>query len=227
MQIRDKRLAALAIAGFGLWLCLSPSAQAEPQKATARTSSDAPIVLSKFNKHKTHASAKTKSRAAHAKHGAKLADAATRGKSTKSDDALKKLAALPSVANARAELTAGNLQSPGDDDARNLAATDDNEIVTMNGVQIASADQLNDIDRAMAEDKTQDKTEVKADDVPVASPSPPPSSGRIIKAVASGERHVLTNEQSNPWSTSSLIGKIFVAFGSLLTLASAARLMIA
>jgi len=38
---------------------------------------------------------------------------------------------------------------------------------------------------------------------------------------------VLTNEQSNPWSNSSLIGKIFVAFGSLLTLASAARLMIA
>lgn len=223
MQIRDKRLAALAIAGFGLWLCLSPSAQAEPQKAAARTSSDAPIVLSKFNKHKTHASAKTKSRTAHAKHGAKLADAATRGKSAKSDDALKKLAALPSVANARAELTAGNLQSPGDDDARNLAATDDNEIVTMNGVQIASADQLNDIDRAMAEDKT----EVKADDVPVASPSPAPSSGRIIKAVPSGERHVLTNEQSNPWSNSSLIGKIFVAFGSLLTLASAARLMIA
>lgn len=223
MQIRDKRLTALAIAGFGLWLCLSPPAQAEPTKTTAKTSSDAPIVLSKFNKHKSHASAKTKSRAAHAKHGAKLADAAARGKSTKSDDALKKLAALPSVANARAELTAGNLQSPGDDDARNLAATDDNEIVTMNGVQIAAADQLNDIDRAMAEEKT----EVKADDVPVVSPSPAPSSGRIIKAVASGERHMLTNEQNNPWSNSSLIGKIFVAFGSLLTLASAARLMIA
>ena len=223
MQIRDKRLAALAVAGFGLWLCLSPTAQAEPQRTTAKSSSDAPIALSKFNKHKTHASAKTKSRSAYAKHGAKLADAAARGKPTKSDDALEKLAALPSVANARAELTAGNLLSRSDDDARNLAATDDNEIVTMNGVQIASADQLNDIDRAMAEDKT----EVKADDVPVASPSLAPPSGRIIKAVPSGERHLLTNEQSNPWSNSSLIGKIFVAFGSLLTLASAARLMIA
>ena len=223
MQIRDKKLAALVVAGFGLWLCFSPSAQAEPGSVTAKKSADAPIVLSKFNKHKIHASAKTKSRAAHVRHGAKLADAATRGKSTKSDEALKKLAALPSVANARAELTAGNLQSPGDDDARNLAATDDNEIVTMNGVQIAAADQLNDIDRAMAEDKT----EVKADDVPVASPSPAPSSGRIIKAVPSGDRHMLPSEPSNPWSNSSLIGKIFVAFGSLLTLASAARLMIA
>ena len=219
MQIRDKRLAALAVAGFGLWLCLSPPALAEPTKKTAKTSSDAPIVLSKFNKHKNNASAKTKSRAAHAKHGAKLADAAARGKSAKSDDALKKLAALPAVANARAELTAGNLQSPRDDDARNLAATDDNEIVTMNGVQIAAADQLNDIDRAMAE--------VKADDIPVATPAPAPPSGRVIKAVPSGERHMLQSEPGNPWSNSSLIGKIFVAFGSLLTLASAARLMIA
>ena len=223
MQIRDKKLAALVVAGFGLWLCFSPSAHAEPQKTTAKTASDAPIVLSKFTKHKTHASAKTKSRAAHARHGAKLADAATRGKSTKSDEALQRLGALPSVANARAELTAGNLQSRADDDARNIAAADDNEIVTMNGVQIASADQLNDIDRAIADDKT----EVKADDIPVATPSPVPPTGRIIKAVSSGERHVLTNEPSNPWSNSSLIGKIFVAFGSLLTLASAARLMIA
>ena len=229
MQIRDTGLAALAVAGFGLWLCLSPSAQAEPNKTTAKPSSDAPIVLSKFNKHKTHASAatksssKTKSRSAQARHGAKLADAATRGKSANSDEALKKLAALPSVANARAELTGGNLQARADDDARNLAAADDNEIVIMNGVQIAAADQLNDIDRALGDDKT----EVKADDVPIASPSPAPPSGRIIKAVPSGERHMFTNEQSNPWSNSSLIGKIFVAFGSLLTLASAARLIIA
>ena len=223
MQIRDTGLTALAVAGFGLWLCLSPPAQAEPSSTTAKKSADAPIVLSKFTKQKTQASEKTKSRAAQAKHGAKLADAATRGKSTKSDDALEKLAALPSVANARAELTTGNLQSRADDESRNLAATDDNEIVTMNGVQIASADQLNDIDRAIANDKT----EVKTDDIPIATPAPAVSSGRIIKAVPSGERHVLTNEQSNPWSNSSLIGKIFVAFGSLLTLASAARLIIA
>lgn len=223
MQIRDTGLTALAVAGFGLWLCLSPPAQAEPSNTTAKKSADAPIVLSKFTKQKTQASAKTKSHLAQAKHGAKLADAATRGKSTKSDDALEKLAALPSVANARAELTTGNLQSRADDESRNLAATDDNEIVSMNGVQIASADQLNDIDRAMADDKA----EVKVEDLTVASPTPATSSGRIIKAVPSSERHVLTNEQSNPWSNSSLIGKIFVAFGSLLTLVSAARLIIA
>lgn len=221
MQIRDKWLAALAVAGFGLWVGLSAPVQAEP--STTAKKSDAPIVLSKFNKQKIQASAKTKSQSAQAKHGAKLADAATRGKSAKSDDALTKLAALPSIANARAELTVGNALSPTDDEARNLAATDDNEVVTMNGVQIASADQLNDIDRAVAEDKT----EVKADDVPATAPAPAPSSGRIVKAVPSGERHAFKGDDSNPWSGASLIGKIFVAFGSLLTLASAARLMIA
>ena len=222
MQIRDKKLAAIAGAGFGLWLCLAPSAQAESSSGAAKRSADAPNVLSKFNT-QNHASVKTKSHSARAKHGAKLADAATRGKSAKSDDALKKLAALPSVANARAELTTGNLQTRADDEASNLAATDDNEIVTMNGVQIASADQLNDMDRAIADDKP----EVKTDDIAIASPAPAPSAGRIIKAVPSGERHSLTNDQGNPWSNSSLIGKIFVAFGSLLTLASAARLIIA
>lgn len=223
MQIRDTGLAAVAVASFGLWMCLSASVQAEPGGTTAKKHTEAPIVLSKFNKQKTHASTKEKSQSAHAKHGAKLADAATRGKSAKSDEALKNLAALPSVANARAELTSGNPQSRFDDEARNLAATDDNEIVTMNGVQIASADQLNDIDRAMADDRT----EVKADDVAIAPPALASSSSRIIKAVPSGERQVFTSDQSDPWSKTSLIGKIFVAFGSLLTLVSAARLMIA
>ena len=223
MQIRDKRLAALAVAGFGLWMCLSPPAQAEPNKTAAKRSSDAPIVLSKFNKQKTHASATTKSKSAQSSRGAKVADAATRGKTSKSVDALKNLAALPSIANARAEFTTGDTLSRVDDEARNIAATDDNEIVTMNGVQIASADQFNDIDRAIADDKPA----VKAEDVTVAAPTSAPSSGRIIKAAPSGERHFFKSDDSDPWSKMSLIGKIFVAFGSLLTLASAARLIIA
>lgn len=221
MQIRDTGLAALAVAGFGLWMCVSAPAQADPAGATAKKSADAPIVLSKFNKKTTHASAKTQSRSAHAGHGAKLADAATRGKSSKPDDALKNLAMLPSVANARAAMITTDPQSRADDEARNIAATDDNEIVTMNGVQIASAEQLNDIDRAMADDKTESKSE----DVVVTAPAPP--SDRIIRAMPSAERHMFTSDQSDPWSKTSLIGKIFVAFGSLLTLASAARLIVA
>lgn len=223
MRIRDKKLTAVAAVGLGLWMCLSVPAQSEPSTAGVKKSVDAPVELSKFNKRKTHAAARTKTKAAEARPRAKLSDAASRGKTAKSDDALDKLAVLPSVANARAELTAGNPLSSADDEARNLAATDDSEVVTMNGVQIASADQLNDMDRAVSDDKT----EVKSDDVTSAVPAPAPPAGRIVKAVPSGERHVFRSDDSTPWSSTSLIGKIFVAFGSLLTLASAARLFIA
>lgn len=223
MQIRDTGLAALAIASFGLWICVSLPAQAEPNKTTAKKSSDAPVVLSKFNKQKTHVAAKTSSKSVRHVHGAKLADAATRGKAGKSEDALKRLATLPAIANARAELTAGDTRSKAEDEARNISATDDNEIVTMNGVQIASADQLNDIDRAIVDDKP----ELKSEDVAVAVTAPAPTSGRIIKATPSGERHFFKSDDSDPWNKTSLIGKLFVAFGSLLTLASAARLIIA
>ncbi len=93
----------------------------------------------------------------------------------------------------------------------------------MNGVQIASADQLNDIDRAIADEKP----EARSDDVTVAAPAPAATPGRIVKALPSGERHFFKSDDSGPWNKTSLIGKIFVAFGSLLTLASAARLIIA
>jgi hypothetical protein len=65
--------------------------------------------------------------------------------------------------------------------------------------QLVASDQLNDLDRAAATD-------------PV-----PPSTG-IIAA--------LTAHDDSPWSQTSLIGKIFIAFGGLLTAASAARMFI-
>ncbi|MBI3698912.1 MAG: hypothetical protein HY242_00520 [Afipia sp.] len=221
MKIGTNGIAAIAAAGFGLLVGFSMPASAEPTSTTAKKSANAPVELAKFNKHKTHASVKSKTKTAETKSGAKLADAATRGKTNKSADALDKLASSPSAANAHAELTAGNPLTQADEEARNIAAVDDGDVVVMNGVQIASADQLNDIDRAM----TDDKTEMKADDT--AASAPAPQSRGVVKAVPSGERHILATDDRNPWSNTSLIGKIFVAFGSLLTLASAARLMIA
>ncbi len=227
MRIRDTRLAALAAAG--LWMCVAAPAQAACETANCTkpnaTTANAPIVLSKFTRQKSHASAKAKSKSARAEHGAKIADAASRKMAAKS--ATKAGAQMdssrlpPSVANARADFTTIDPGSRAEDQARNIAAADDNEIVTMDGVQIASADQFNDIDRAMADDKT----ELKADDTAVVGPAPAAASGRILKAVPSVERHVFAGDDPDPWSKTSLIGKIFVAFGSLLTLASAARLI--
>ncbi len=228
MQNRNKWRALLAAAGFGFSACFAVYAHAEPIAASAKSVVDKPIVLAKFSKNKTHAEAKKRTKTADVKHGAKLADAASRGKSANDDDGKGLPVLPPSVANANASLTRGNSQSFSqsvtDDEARNIAAADDNEVVVMNGVQIASADQLNDMDRAVGDDKT----DLTADDASAAStPAPAAPSGRIIRAVPSTERHVFSNQDNDRWNKTSLIGKIFVAFGSLLTLASAARLIVA
>lgn len=68
-----------------------------------------------------------------------------------------------------------------------------------------AADQLNDVDRSLREGSP----------APAVSANPPPAP----VAAASGE--------SSTWHQTSLIGKIFIGFGALLTMASAARMFMA
>jgi hypothetical protein len=91
-------------------------------------------------------------------------------------------------------------------------------------VQIAASDQLNDVDRALTEESTPALVSTAA--APAAAEPLP--ANKIIKAVSSGENPtVKKSDDSDPWSKSSLLGKLFIAFGGLLTLASAARILIA
>ena len=76
--------------------------------------------------------------------------------------------------------------------------------------QVVSADQLNDVDRALHEGPP--TLTMAAADVPAAPVAP-------VNAASSSE--------SSAWDQTSLIGKIFIAFGGLLTLASAARMFMA
>ncbi len=77
--------------------------------------------------------------------------------------------------------------------------------------QVVPPDQLNDIDRALQQDNpSAQKAAIAATD---AQPRPAPV------MAASG--------QSTAWDQSSLIGKIFIGVGTLLTLASAARMFMA
>lgn len=231
MRIRDTRLAALA-AATGLWMCFTaPAAQAACTDSGCPTTSvkraaatdGKPVVLSKFSKRKS--TTLRKSRSETARLAAKKSGSALHGKTSKADTSGTKASEkLPSwFANANAALPNATRGTPTDDQARNIAAADDNEVITMDGVQIASAEQLNDIDRAVADDKP----EIKADDGATAAPATATPQGRILRPIPSGERQVLANTDSDPWSKTSLIGKIFIAFGSLLTVASAARMLIA
>ena len=126
-----------------------------------------------------------------------------------------------SVANAKAQLSPGGLAS-GD-----AAAPDSAQAMTAKAnVLLASADkpaeaqpatdavvasdQLNDLDRALQQGPA-------TQTVAMASAKPPAQAAPVL---ASGT-------ENSTWDQTSLIGKIFIAFGALLTMASAARMFMA
>lgn len=73
-------------------------------------------------------------------------------------------------------------------------------------VQVVNADELNDLDKA-------------ASDVTEPFPKLPPS--------IANSRAEMRVDGSSPWAQTSTIGKAFIAFGLMLTLASAARMFMA
>ena len=78
--------------------------------------------------------------------------------------------------------------------------------------QVAASDQLNDSDRALRE-------------TPPAPASPPAA---VATNDAPAQRTVaMAGNDHSLWDETSLIGKVFIAFGTLLTIASAARMFMA
>lgn len=103
--------------------------------------------------------------------------------------------------------------------------------VTDAAVDIAAADELNDLDRSLNQ---------SADDKPVAggptSAGPDVASNAMnsftaaappVPAAVPADGSVMSPSDASASGHSSLIGKIFLAFGGLLTLASAARMFVA
>ena len=192
--------------------------QAAPQTEAAASSAK-PLALGKFAKHrkkhvrhhrsskKHHASAKDSSKVS-SKTGKD--DGAQTANGTETDAPLS-----PSVANARAELTSNTPEQPlaaqdAPIDSSTLTEADKTATtgIAPSGVQITTSDQLNDMDRDAA--------------TPAASPAP----ATVALAQISQPAAVSASEES-AWGSASLIGKIFIAFGVMLTLASAARMIIA
>ena len=226
---RGFRYALIVSAMAFAWLAgnVGPG-QAAPQ-AEAAASSAKPLALGKFTKHrkkhvrhhtrssrKHQASAKAdKSSKTDKSDEAKVASDAKSASDAKTDT--KAAAPLPpSVADARAEVN-------NDGQERLLSAQDnatsdpstlteaDKAVTTgiSSGVQVMTSDQLNDMDRDVA--------------APAASPAP------TTVALAQMPEPTLASasNESGAWGSASLIGKIFIAFGLMLTLASAARMLIA
>jgi len=82
--------------------------------------------------------------------------------------------------------------------------------------ELVAADQLNDVDRALSENRNDDKDKAPSATLAMA----------VAQAPGPTQAAAVSNDDS-AWGQTSLIGKIFIAFGGLLTLASAARMFMA
>jgi hypothetical protein len=202
------------IAAAGLFVCFAgpvPARAAGGDSAAASKSETA--TSGKSVRHSTRHWKRT----AHRKY------TRTAAKSTDSDKASEKVAdagdsspaTIPaSVANANAQMTSTNALA----DSASAMTAKANTVLLASAdkptdpqapadTAVVASDQLNDVDRALQETPPKQQTAALA----VVRPAP-------AKAAA---------DDSNTWDQTSLIGKIFIAFGALLTMASAARMFMA
>jgi hypothetical protein len=217
MKIRASGRSALILAA-GLFLCFAaPSQAAEGADDTApgvrSETAGAPLALHKRagdgSGHVKHAQRKS-SKVAHKSSSNKNADEAP------ADDGGHAAAISPSVANANAELTSAD---PAPPDAKAKSARASNILQSAPSTppeaqpapqkDMVAADQLNDVDRTLQESAP------AAADAPAPAPAPAPVPAKPVAA---------SSTESSPWDQTSLIGKIFIGFGALLTVASAARM---
>jgi hypothetical protein len=128
-----------------------------------------------------------------------------------SSDGNKPSALPPSVADAQAQMT--DADALASNAGRAVAAR---QIEPAQIQNLVSPDELNDLDRALSEDKPATPTMTLASiDVPQAATS-------VTYTTASS-----ASGSDSTWNQTSLIGKLFIAFGGLLTVASAARMFMA
>jgi hypothetical protein len=215
MMIKASGRSALILA-TGIWVCLAGPSQAAASADSAATTSKSatPVASNKYAKH----SSRHWKKVAHRKSSRLALKSSPAGKATDiADDEGGSLSALPpSVANANAQLasadmSAGNAKAMTARANNILQAAPDSaaDAQPATGTQVVSADQLNDVDRALH-----------------ASDAPAPTVA-MASAVTPAAPVMARGDENSTWDQTSLIGKIFIAFGALLTMASAARMFMA
>jgi hypothetical protein len=140
------------------------------------------------------------------------------------DSASTSTAIPPTVANANAQLAAANTpDSPLAGNARAMsarandimqaapsnAASNANDAQPATEAEVTSPDQLNEVDRTLPAD------------------APPEPTIAMAMAHSPAATETASSDEGSTWDQASLIGKIFIGFGALLTMASAARMMMA
>ena len=243
MNIKASGRSALIIAA-GFWVCVSGPLQAAEDADggaaayEAEAAAGPPVALNKFVKktrHWKHVSSQRKSTKVAARDSTERAKTSEK-KISEKKKTLEADAALsddgnapslpPSVANANAQLASAD--GPADSaTALSSQARDRLQVMAANqsdpqaqspaaNTELVAADQLNDVDRALSENRADDKDKAASATLAMA----------VAQAPAQTHAAIVSNDDS-AWGQTSLIGKIFIAFGGLLTLASAARMFMA
>ena len=225
MMKASGRAALIVLAGlfllFGGAVQAAPSSAASSKPDSANKQADT-VTPSKQRRHYSHGRTGSKT-AQKSDDKADKKDATPQADEAKADNkADNEVPASsqmpPEVANANAQLAAADTPPAAAASAMTGRANDNVQAAADNNTaapgaenQVVPPDQLNDIDRAVQQDNAPaQKAVVAATD---AQPRPAP----VMAASA----------QSSAWDQSSLIGKIFIGVGTLLTLASAARMFMA
>jgi hypothetical protein len=221
MITKASRLLAVLFAA-GLFACItvpSPVAAAGSGGTSASDSDSATTVKKLGMRHgKPDKSAKTESKSAESKTSEARSPGTKKPDGAEVADAAAATTALPaSVANAKAELTPDSAISAK---ANTLLAASDkpDEAKAPGDADVVASDQLNEMDRALQESQQQNQ--------PAAQPQQPAPAIAMTTAQAPTAAPVASTDDST-WDRTSLIGKIFIAAGALLTMASAARMFIA
>lgn len=203
----------------GLLLLLGASVQAAPNSASTKpdgASNQAEAI--KPGKQRRHSSR----RHTDSKTAQKSDDKADKTDATPQADEAKASTEVPAsrqmppeVANAKAQVAAADTPPAAAASAMTGRANDNVQAAADNGAapnsenQVVAPDQLNDLDLQQDNPPGQ-KAVVAATD---AQPRPAPM--------------MASSQPNSAWDQSSLIGKIFIGVGTLLTLASAARMFMA
>jgi hypothetical protein len=214
MNIKASGRSALIVV-TGLFVCLAgPSyatANADSAASGSKSENAAPVAPKKYARHGVrHWKAY-----AHHKSGKLALKSSAAGKADDVDD--EDLPTIsPSVANANAQLAAA--ETPAGNNARAMTERANDILQTApantpaaSDSQVVASDQLNDIDRALHQSKPMTMASAEAPAAPAPQAAAPTAN----------------SSQSSTWDQTSLMGKIFIAFGALLTMASAARMFMA
>jgi hypothetical protein len=226
MNIKASGRSALILA-TGLWIGFAgPSlaagdatASSKPDAAASSSAADNSAKHGRLVKKSAHhKSGKVADKSDDKKAGADNADSSPTVPSSQMPASVANAnAQLPATDAPAANTTAANAQAMSDRANTILQAAPGNsaDAQSTTNAPIVASDQLNDVDRALQVTATPVAPVALASaDAPAVIANPPPA-----PAAASSD--------NSTWDQTSLIGKIFIGFGALLTMASAARMFMA